>query len=119
MAEGAGSKVHLFYWNVKPLIEKLGSGTVDVMAMIMGSHRAAQMYGNVLNADVAETFRALFRKFIMKDEMRLFRNEIKGIDAIDWEEFPKALIVSEKGFRCEPIADRLTEVKELLELLEK
>ena len=119
LAEGAGSKVHLFYWNVKPLIEKLGSGTVDVMAMIMGSHRAAQMYGNVLNADVAETFRALFRKFIMKDEMRLFRNEIKGIDAIDWEEFPKALIVSEKGFRCEPIADRLTEVKELLELLEK
>lgn len=27
-----GNKVHLIYWNVKPLIKNLGSGTVDVVS---------------------------------------------------------------------------------------
>ena len=116
LAEG-GNKVHLLYWNVKPLIENLGSGTVDVLATFLGDREAAQIYGNVLNKDIAGTLQKLFRKFKSGDEMRLFNNEIKGISAIDWKEFPNALIVSEKAFKCEPIADKLTEVKCLQELL--
>ena len=118
LTEG-GNKVRLLYWNAKPLIENLGSGTVDVAAAFLGSHKAVQMYGNVQNRDIAETLQKLFRKFESGDEMRLFNNEIKGISAIDWKEFPRALIVSEKEFKCEPIADKLTEVKCLLELLAK
>ena len=113
----AGNKVRLLYWNVKPLIENLGSGTVDVAAAFLGSREAVQLYGNVLNRDIAETLQKLFQKFQSGDEMRLFNNEIKGIDAIDWKEFPQALIVSDKAFKCEPIADKLTEVKCLMELL--
>ena len=116
LTEG-GNKVKLLYWNVKPLIENLGSGTVDVMAAFLGSRKAVQLYGNVLNRDIAETLQRLFRKFQSGDEMRLFNNEIKGISAIDWKEFPQALIVSEKAFKCEPIADKLTEIKSLLEIL--
>ncbi len=121
-ASGAGSrtgKVHLFYWDAKPLIENLGSGTVDVMATILGNRRAAQMYGNVLNPDITETLQTLFRKFENGEKLQLHNNEIKGIGAIDWKEFPEALVVSEKAFRCAPIADSLTEVKELLALLEE
>ena len=63
--------------------------------------------------DIAETLQKLFRKFESGDEMRLFNNEIKGISAIDWKEFPNALIVSENSFKCEKIEDRLTDVKGL------
>lgn len=115
----SGNKVHLFYWNVKPLIENLGSGTVDVLATFLGTRKAAQTYGNVLNQNVAETLQNLFRKFVSGGELKLFNNEIKGINAIDWKEFPPALVVSEKAFKCESIADKLTEVKCLMELIEK
>ncbi len=112
-----GNKVHLLYWNVKPLIENLGSGTVDVLAAFLGSRKAVELYGNVLNRDIAETLQKLFRKFQSGENLRLFNNEIKGIAAIDWQEFPKALIVSEKNFKCEPIADKLTEINCLMELI--
>ena len=118
LTEG-GNKVHLLYWDVKPLIENLGSGTMDVAAMFLGSRKAVQLYGNVQNRDIAETLQKLFRKFGSGDELRLFNNEIKGISALDWKEFPCALIVSEKAFKCEPIADKLTDVKGLSELLTK
>ena len=116
LAEG-GNKVRLLYWDVKPLIENLGSGTVDVATTLLGNREVAQIYGNVLNQDISKTLQTLFRKFENGDEMRLFNNEIKGIGAIDWKEFPQALIVSDKAFKCEPIADRLTEIKCLQELL--
>ncbi len=112
-----GNKVRLLYWNVKPLIENLGSGTVDVAAAFLGSREAVQLYGNVLNRDIAETLQRLFRKFASGDDVRLFNNEIKGLAGIDWQEFPKALIVSEKAFTCEPVVDRLTEVDGLTALL--
>lgn len=77
------------------------------------------MYGNVLNQDIAKTLQNLFQKFISGKELKLFNNEIKGINAIDWKEFPQTLIVSEKAFRCERITDKLTEVNGLLKILEK
>ena len=77
------------------------------------------MYGNVLNQDIAETLQNLFRKFVSGDKMHLFNNEIKGIEAIDWKEYPRALVVSEKEFKCEPIAGKLTEIKNLLDFIEK
>ena len=116
MSEG-GNKVRILYWDVKPLIENLGSGTVDVAVTFLGNRDIAQMYGNVLNKDIAKTLQKLFRKFESGEEMRLFNNEIKGIRAIDWKEFPNALIVSEKSFKCEPIKDKLTEIKTLLKIL--
>ena len=112
-----GSKVHLFYWDVKPLIENLGSGTVDVIATFLGNRDALRLYGNVLNADVAETLQHFFRKFKDEEGMRLFNNEIKGINAIDWKKFPQALIVSEKKIQCGLINDRLSEIQFLLNFI--
>ena len=107
----SGNKVKLLYWNVKPLIENLGSGTVDVAATFLGSQQAVKVYGNVLNKDIAETLQRLFQKFESGKAVQLHNNEIKGVNAIDWKEFPNALIVSEKGFKCEQIFDKLTEFK--------
>ena len=49
--------------------------------------------------------------------MRFYNNEIRGINAIRWELFPKALLVSDDGLRCGPLEDKLTEIKGLLEFI--
>ena len=118
LSEG-GNKVYLLYWDVKPLLENLGSGTVDVAAAFLGNSEVAQAYGNVINADLSELLRGFLVKFMRGDAMRFYNNEIKGVSAIDWQKYPKALVVSDKEFRCEPIEDKLTEVKSLLRFIEE
>ena len=118
LAEG-GNRVRLLYWGEKPLLEKLGSGTVDAAAVLLGNREALQMYGNVMDGDLSEVLQSLLHKFIRGDELRLYPNEIKGVDEMEWEAFPRALIVSDGKLQCDGIEDRLTEVKGLLEFLVK
>ncbi|MBO4400823.1 MAG: carboxylesterase family protein [Selenomonadaceae bacterium] len=115
LADG-GNRVHLLCWGVKPVIEKLGSGTVDVLAAFLGNSEAVQIYGSILNKDIAETLQTLFWKFVSGKELRLYNNEIKGVGDFDWKKFPQALIVSEKEIKCKPIVDELTEVKALIKI---
>ncbi len=110
-----GNRVHLMYWDEKPLIENLGSGTVDVVATLLGNEDALQMYGSVMNKDLSETLQALLLKFIHGNALQLYPNEIKGVDAIDWEAFSQALIVSDGILTCGTIENRLTGVKGLFE----
>lgn len=117
LAEG-GNTVYLLHWNVKPLLENLGSGTVDVASAFLGNIEGAQLYGNVLNADISEVLRSFLVKFLRGDAMRFYHNEIRGVNAMEWEQFPKALLVSDKGLRCGPVGDKLTEMKGLLEFIE-
>ena len=112
-----GNRVHLLYWNVKPLIENLGSGTVDVAAAFFGNSDASQMYGNVMDSDLSEILQSFLTKFIRGEALRLYNNEIKGVGAVEWKKFPKALLVSNNALRCEAIADRLTEIKGLLDFV--
>lgn len=109
-----GSKVRLMYWDEKALIEKLGSGTADVLATLLGNGEALQQYGSVMNADLSETLQALLLKFVSGDGLQLYRNEITGFDGLDWKAFPQALIVSDGKITCDTIEDRITEVKGLL-----
>ena len=89
------------------------------MTTILENEDFAQTYGTMLNQNIAQPLQHLFHKFIKGEELRIFPNEIKGVGTIDWQEFPKALVVSEKAIKCEPIVDKLTEVKELLNLLDE
>ncbi len=91
----AGHNVRLLYWDEKPLIENLGSGTVDVAAVLLGNIDSSQMYGSVVNEDLSEVLQALLQKFLNGDALRLYPNEVKGVDAFDWEAFPHALHVSD------------------------
>ena len=99
----AGNPVHLLYWAEKPLIEKLGSGTVDVAATLLGNADALQMYGDVMNADLSEILQTFLQKFIKGEALQLYHNEIVGVDAIDWKALPQALIVSDGIIRCDVI----------------
>ena len=110
-----GNQVRLMLWAEKPLIENLGSGSVDAAAALLGNGEALQMYGSVVNADLSEILQALLQKFIDGDALQLYRNEIAGVDAFDWKAFPEALIVSEGKILCDTIEDRITEIKGLLD----
>ena len=114
-----GNKVHLMYWDERALIENLGSGTADVLATLLGNGEALQMYGSVMNADLSETLQALLLKFVSGDALQLYRNEISGLDSLDWKAFSKALIVADGKLACDTIEDRITEVKGLLDYMVK
>ena len=111
----SGNKVYLMYWDEKPLIKNLGSGTIDVIATLLGNSEASQMYGSVINANLSETLQSLLQKFINGDPLRLYPNEIKGVNAFNWKTFPQALIVSDKKIRCGKIEGRLTGIKSFLD----
>ena len=116
LSEG-GSKVHLMYWDEKPLIENLGSGTVDAAATLLGNGEALRMYGSVMNEDLSVTLQTLLHKFLTGNALQLYSNEIKGVDAFVWKPYPSALVVSGEKLHCEKIADRLTEVEGLFDFL--
>lgn len=79
---------------------------MDVAAALLGNREASQQYGSVMDADLSEILQALLAKFIRGDDLSLYNNEIKGVDALEWEAFPRALVVSGGQLRCEDI-DRL------------
>ena len=118
LAEG-GNKVRLMYWDEKPLIENLGSGSVNVAAALLGNSDASQLYGNVMNKDISEILQSFLYKFINGEPMKLYHNEIGGVDALDWKEFPKALIISDGKIICDTIEDRIAEVKDLFDFILK
>ena len=118
LAEG-GSKVHLFYWDEKPLIENLGSGTVEVATALFGNRETARAYGNEVDSDISEILRNFLKKFVCGDAMQIFNNEIRGVSAIEWKRFPQALIVADKKIRCGQVEDNLTEVRKVLEFCKK
>jgi para-nitrobenzyl esterase len=112
----SGKQVHLLYWDEKPLIENLGSGTIDAIAALLGNSDELQIYGSVMNSDQSEILQSLLHKFINGKALQLYHNEIAGVDAFDWKAFPEALIVSDGKLRCGTIEDRLTEAEGLLKL---
>ncbi len=95
-----GNNVYLIYWDEKPLIEELGSGSVDAAASFLGNNKELQLYGNVLDSDISEILQCFLCKFADGNAMKLYHNEIKGVDALNWEKFPKALIVKDEKILC-------------------
>ena len=92
--EEGGNQVHLMYWDEEPLIENLGSGTVDAAASLLGNGEALQMYGGVMNEDLSGILQSLLQKYISGNALQLYPNEIKGVDAFDWEAFPRMLVIA-------------------------
>ena len=87
------------YWDEEPVIEKLGSGSVDAAASLLGNDEALQMYGSVMSEDLSSVLQLLLVKFIKGNALQLYQNEITGVDAFDWKAFPHALIVSDGEIR--------------------
>ncbi|MBR1602137.1 MAG: carboxylesterase family protein [Synergistaceae bacterium] len=115
-----GNKVHLMYWDEEPLIENLGSGSVDAITALLGNSKASQMYGNVMNADLSVILQSLLVKFINGKALQLYQNEIKGIDAFNWPAFNdkrQALIAADNKIKCAAIDDKLTDIKGFLDFM--
>ena len=70
-----------------------------------------------MNADVSEALQSLLQKFVCGNTLQLYRNEIRGVDALDWQAFPNALIVTDGNILCDTIEDKLTEIKGLFEFM--
>ena len=110
-----GSTVRLMQWDEEPLLENLGSGTVDVVATLLGNGEALEMYGSVVNEDLSEILQGLLVKYAKGEALELYHNEVMGFDGLVWEEFPQALIVADDSVSCGSIEDRLTEIDGLLD----
>jgi para-nitrobenzyl esterase len=106
-----GATVRLMYWDEEPLIKNLGSGTVDVVASMLGNNEVLEMHGSLADDDVSESLQGFLAKFAKGQELKLYPNEIKGFEGIEWETFPKALIVSDHRYSCGPIEDRLMDTQ--------
>ena len=104
-----GARVHLLYWDEKPLIQNLGSGSVDAVAVMLGNDEALQIYGNVMNKDLSEVLQGFLHKFIQGNALKLYTNEIRGVDAFTWKPFPAVIIVSEGKLQCDTIEDNMAE----------
>ena len=115
MLSEAGNKVHLMYWDEEPLIENLGSGTVDAAASLLGNSEALQMYGSLLDKDFSGMLQEFLHKFTNGNALNFYQTEIKGVRDIDWKPFPKVLIVSDKTLSCETIGDRMKETEGLFD----
>ena len=68
-----GNKVHLMLWDEKALIEKLGSGTADVLATLLGNGEALQMYGSVMNSTASTGRRSPRRSSLRTGKSRVLR----------------------------------------------
>ena len=113
-----GATVRLMYWDEEPLIENLGSGTVDVVASMLGNNEVLEMHGSLADDDVSESLQGFLAKFAKGEELKLYPNEIKGFAGIVWEKFPKALIVSNHEYSCDRIEDKLMDCQSLREMAE-
>ena len=113
MLSERGKQVHLLYWDEKPLIENLGSGTIDEIAALLGNSDELQIYGSVMKSDLSEILQSMLHKFINGEALQLYHNEIVGVDAFDWKAFPEALIISDGKLRCGTIEDRLIDIEGL------
>ncbi|MBQ0100217.1 MAG: hypothetical protein KBS39_01765, partial [Lachnospiraceae bacterium] len=109
-----GSSVHALFWNVDPVVRKLGAGDVNMVCTLLGNDDAAKVYGSVVSDSIQNIFQTLIVKFICGEEPDLFNNEIDGIDAVRWTVYPDILEVTDDKVAIKPVGDTLKEAKELL-----
>jgi para-nitrobenzyl esterase len=113
MLSDGGSDVRLLYWDQEPLLAKLGSGTTDAVATLLGNVDALALYGNVMDEDVSEVLRAMLAKFAKGERLELYHNEIANVDELEWKAFPEALIVQDDRLRCDTIEGEIPAIEGL------
>lgn len=86
LAKG-GSKVKVFYWDVKGDIEKFAANSVSMITTILGNKEIAEQLGYINASDITEITQSLIGKYIHGEAVELFKNEIKGVNEIKWDDF--------------------------------
>lgn len=115
-----GSNVYCFYWDVKSNVENLKSNTIAIVTAIMGNGDIGEAMGYI-NATVnTEVMQTMIKKFMNGEELSLFNNEIRGVDAIDWRPYTRQneniLHVTSDMILCsDDISD--SDVEEIIEII--
>lgn len=95
-----GNPAYRFFFDLNAVIEKLGSGSLNMMATILGNKAAAESFGTIVNENVMLILQTLLVKFLHDEEMELYNNEISGVDALHWEPCPKTMTITDNAFEC-------------------
>lgn len=86
LAKG-GSKVKVFYWDVKGNIEKFTANSVSMVTTIFGNSKMAEQLGYINDNSITEIMQAFIDKLIHGDELELYNNELQGVRDIKWNDF--------------------------------
>lgn len=108
-----GSAVHVMYWDQAPLYDRLGSGTTDAAGTLLGNDEALALYGGIPDDDLSEVLQTLLAKFVRGEKLELYHNEVRNVDALVWEVYPKALIVRDDKLSCDTIEDDIPRIEDL------
>ncbi len=114
MCQGGGD-VRLLFWDVDAVIKNLGVGDVSLVCTALGNSEAATAYGNVVDETIREILLTLIMKAIHGEEPELYNNEVDGVSAIRWENFPSVLAVSRNKIQLQAVEDTLKDAIELLQ----
>ena len=98
---GGSKPAYAFFSDLTPEIEKLGSGSLIMMATLLGNSDAILTYGSIVNEVTANILQTLLVKFLRGLKPELYKNEIDGVDAVNWEPYPKMLRITDRSFLCE------------------
>lgn len=110
----AGKNVRCLYWDTKGLIEKFGSGSVQIVGTLLENREAAEVMGSLVDDDNGNILHALIGKYISGMAPELTKNEIKGVNEIVWNRYPELLKVTDEGITCRK---ELEEEPELMRLI--
>lgn len=115
-----GSKVKVFYWDVKGDIEKFAANSVSMISTILGNSEIAEQLGYINDKAITEITQTLIGKYIRGEKVELYKNEIKGVDAVTWDDFDEErinVLHIEKGSMSmdeNAFSDNVFELAELL-----
>ena len=110
-----GGDARLLYWDVDAIIKNLGVGDVSLTVTVLGNSETAVAYGSVVDETIREILQALILKAVHGEEPALYNNEVDGVRAIQWENYPSVLAVSKDKIQLQAVEDTLKDAVELLQ----
>lgn len=85
-----GSKVRCIHWDVNGDIEKFNANSVSMVSTILGNFEMAEQLGYLNSKNITEITQTFIDKFIHGKDMALYKNEVKGVNEIIWDEFSES-----------------------------
>ncbi len=74
-----------------------------MVSLILHNDIAALAYGTVRNESIQNILTALIGKFIRGEEIEIFKNELGGVDAIKWKDYPDVLCITNDAVKIRPV----------------
>ena len=99
----AGGHVHLLFWDMETVIRLLGSGGSSVLGAFLDNAASAEVFGMVYDKTAKSVLQAMLMKFAAGEELALFNEEVKGVRALTWKEYPEVLVLGSGDPVCRPL----------------